>query len=351
MKDETLDSKILIVDDDVSQTKYLAFVLEIAGYKHVRCINDSRRVLAACIEFQPDLVLLDLVMPYHDGFHLLNLIQRHVSGKTYLPIFVVTAESTLESRKRALSNGAADFILKPYLPEEICLRVRNMLRVRRLQCALEEQNQFLETEVRVRTRELEDYQLDLKEAQIEITLRLAKAGEHHDEDTGQHTQRVGITCSLLGQTIGLPEEQVTLIRRASPLHDVGKIGVPDTILLKTGKLTPDEREIMKKHCAIGADLLSGGSSELVKMAERIALTHHERWDGLGYPHSLRGDDIPVESRILAVADVFDALVHDRPYKKAWSLDETIAEIRQNRGLHFDPRVVDAFLELPHADLV
>lgn len=344
-------SKILVVDDDKGQTDYLSLVLRLNGYENVLCINDSRGVLSACIEFNPDLILLDLIMPQPDGFHLLKLINQKLARNTYLPIFVLTAEANLEARKRALASGATDFILKPFLPEEVCLRVQNLLRVRVLQRELEIKNYILEQEMQVRTKELENYQLDLREAQIEITLRLAKAAEHHDDDTGQHTQRVGLMCSILAQSIGLPDEQVTLIRRAAPLHDVGKIGVPDNILLKPDRLSTDEREIMQRHCVIGADLLSGGNSELVKMAETIALTHHERWDGSGYPQGLHHEEIPIESRISAVADVFDALTHNRPYKKAWPVDETILEIQRNSGLHFDPLIVNAFMDLPHRELV
>lgn len=351
MSTDIFDSKILVVDDDRSQTDYLSLVLRVAGYKQIQCINDSRGVLSACIEFDPDLILLDLLMPQPDGFHLLKLIHQRMGRKTYLPIFVLTAEASLETRRRALLGGASDFILKPFLSEEVCLRVHNLLHVRALQRELELHNSVLQREILSRTQELENYQLDLREAQIEITLRLAKAAEHHDDNTGQHTQRVGMVCSLLAQSIGLTDDQVTLIRRAAPLHDVGKIGVPDTILLKPQSLTAGEREIMQRHCEIGADLLAGGNSELVKMAETIALTHHERWDGTGYPYNLQSDAIPIESRILAVADVFDALTHDRPYKGAWSVDKTVHEIRHNRGLHFDPLIVDAFMELPHTELV
>ncbi len=351
MNSQMLNSRLLLVDDEVEQTRFLELALRLEGYQHIQSLNDSRGVVSALIEFQPDLIVLDLVMPHLDGFQLLELIHRRVGPTTYLPVLVVTAESNLEARMRALSSGAADFILKPFLPAEVCLRVRNMLRVRLLQRQLEEQNGMLEEKVKIRTQELEEYQLDLKQAQIEITLRLAKAAEHHDDDTAQHTQRVGVTCSWLSQSLGIPEDTITLIRRASPLHDVGKIGVPDAILLKQGGLTPFERAVMQKHCEIGADLLAGGKSDLVQMAEGIALNHHERWDGSGYPRGLRGDEIPIESRILAVADVFDALCHDRPYKTAWPVEKAIAEIRQQRGAHFDPDIVDAFLELPHESLI
>jgi len=351
MNAEVLNSRLLLVDDEAEMTRFLETTLRMAGYEHVRALNDPRGFLSSLIEFQPDLVVLDLWMPHLDGFHLLDVIHRHTDAMSYLPVLVVTAEADLAARLQALSSGAADFILKPFLPAEICLRVHNLLNVRLLQKQLRQENRILEAEMKERTIELEDYQLDLKQAQIEITLRLAKAAEHRDDNTGQHTQRVGITCTLLAQTLGLPEERITLIRRASPLHDVGKIGVPDSILLKPARLLPTERQMMERHCAIGADLLSGGKSELLKTAEQIALSHHERWDGSGYPHRLQGEEIPIESRVLAAADVFDALTHDRPYKKAWPLEQAIGEIRQQRGKHFDPLVVDAFLELPHADLV
>ena len=351
MNPQLLDSKLLIVDDEDELTRFLEITLRLAGYQHVRSLNDSRGFLSSLIEFQPDLIILDLMMPHFDGFYLLDIVHRHIGELNFLPVLVVTAHASLDARLRALSSGAADFILKPYLPDEIILRVRNLLNVRQLQKQLQQENRILEAEMRERTIELEDYQLDLKQAQIEITMRLAKAAEHRDDTTGQHTQRVSITCTMLAQVMGLLEEQVTLIRRAAPLHDVGKIGVPDAILLKSDNLLPSERRMMERHCEIGADLLSGGKSDLLKTAEQIALSHHERWDGSGYPHHLRGEEIPIESRILAAADVFDALTHDRPYKKAWPLHQVVGEIRQQAGKHFDPAVVDAFLELPHQDLV
>lgn len=351
MNSQILNSRILLVDDEAEQTQFLEFALRLAGYKRILSLNDPRRVLSSLIEFQPDLIVLDLMMPHFDGFRLLNLIHRQIGKTAYLPILVVTAETGIESRIRALSSGAADYILKPFLPDEICLRVRNILRVRQLNERLKEENLILGEEIKEKRQELADTQLDLKQAQIEITLRLAKAAEHHDNDTGQHTQRVGVICTLLAQSLGLPEEQTTLIRQASPLHDVGKIGVPDEILLKPGRLTPYEHEVMERHCEIGSDLLSGGKSDLVQLAEQIALNHHERWDGSGYPNRLKGEEIPIESRILAVADVFDALCHDRPYKPAWPIKQAVAEIREQQGRHFDPSVVDAFLALPLPNLV
>ncbi len=208
----------------------------------------------------------------------------------------------------------------------------------------EQGKQLLEQRVQERTEEL-------AQSQIEILSRLARAAEFRDDDTGQHTQRVAHTAALLAHSLGLQSEQVELIRQAAPLHDVGKIAISDMILLKPGKLTDEEFATMKSHAALGAALLSDGHSEVVQLAERIAGAHHERWDGKGYPQRLAGEQIPLEGRILAIADVFDALTHERPYKKAWSVAEAVAEITRQSGQQFDPQVVKAFLSLPHEDLL
>ena len=207
----------------------------------------------------------------------------------------------------------------------------------------EQAKQLLEQRVRERTA-------DLAQSQIEMLTRLARAAELRDDDTGQHTQRVARTAALLAQALGLPEAHVALIRQAAPLHDVGKIGISDLILLKPGRLTEAEFATMRTHAALGAALLADGQSQVVLMAERIAGSHHERWDGTGYPQRLAGRDIPLEGHILAVADVFDALTPARPYKQGWPIAEAVAEIGHQRGRQFDPQVVDAFLLLPHADL-
>jgi putative two-component system response regulator len=202
-----------------------------------------------------------------------------------------------------------------------------------------------------RTAALSLSQIELKESQLEVIARLARAGEQHDCDTGLHTQRVAITAALIAEKMELQAGNIETIRQAAPLHDVGKIGVSDAILLKPGKLTPAEYAIMQTHCQLGAQLLSGGRSDVVQMAERIALTHHEKWNGTGYPYGLKKEAIPVEGRILAVADVFDALTHIRPYKKAWTVEEALDEICRQAGTHFDPQVVEALLELSCEDLI
>lgn len=295
-------------------------------------------------------MILDLMMPHLDGFQVMNLIGAIV-GETYFPILVVTAIGSRETRRQALARGAMDYVDKPFEADELCLRINNLIRVRLLQQQLQEQNRLLEERVYERTRELKDYQLELKESQIEVIVRLAHAAEHRDDDTGQHTQRVGLVCSLLARNIGLSEDEVGVMQRAAPLHDVGKIGIPDSILLKPGRLDEEERHIMQTYCAIGSDLLSGGQSELVQLAERIAASHHEKWDGSGYLNGLQEDQVPIEGRMLAVADVFDALTHERPYKQAWPVADAVAEISSQRGRHFDSIVVDAFMGLPHAGLL
>jgi putative two-component system response regulator len=246
----------------------------------------------------------------------------------------------LAQKRRALECGADDFILKPFDHDEIVLRLSNLLRMHLAHTKLQKQTAGLEESVRTRTR-------DLQEAEFEMLERLALAAEYRDDATGQHTYRVSRTAALLSHAAGLPSHQCDLIRRAAPLHDIGKIGIADGILLKKGALSDAERETMRTHTAIGAKILSGSRSALLQLAEDIALSHHEHWDGAGYPAGLQGDAIPLAGRIVSIADVFDALVKERPYKGAWGLEEAVEEILRNRGRQFDPVLVDAFASLPH----
>lgn len=352
MDNSTLrQAKILIVDDETSQSNYVSDALLFDGYINIRSLADPRSVLAILLEWQPDLIILDLRMPYVDGFQVLSLIASVKKQDEYLPILINSADDTPENRQRALSHGAIDFLRKPFLANELCLRITNLLRIRLQHVALQEQTRSLVEVIQERTQELEAYQLELKEAHLETINRLARAAEHHDQETGEHTQRVAGHCSLLAQGLNLGEDRVSLLQSAAALHDVGKIGIPDGVLLKPGRFTEAEYKIMCRHTLLGADLLSGGHSELLRVAERIALTHHEKWDGSGYPRGLRRDGIDIFGRIVAVADVFDALTHERPYKPAWSLEETIKEIKDQSGRHFDPDIVEVFLSLPHAELL
>lgn len=333
----TLDARILVVDDEQANVQLLERILEMAGYQHVVSTTDPRQVLDLLHTFQPDLILLDLLMPHLDGFAVMEWLHSVVPVDSYLPVLVLTADATSETRRRALAGGAKDFLTKPLDVDEVLLRIANMLDIRFLHLQLQAEKGALEERVQERTRELEG-------SYIETFERLALAAEYRDDDTGQHTLRVGRTAALLAQELSLPTEKVEILRRAAGLHDVGKIGIPDDILLAPRKLTSEEFEVVKTHTVIGAKILSGSRSPLLSMAEEIARSHHERWDGRGYG-GLAGEEIPLYGRITTVADVFDALTHKRPYKEAWPIDEAIAEISRQRGEQFDPRVVDAFMAI------
>jgi len=221
---------------------------------------------------------------------------------------------------------------------EVSLRIRRLLETRLLNLRLSDQNFALEMRVRERTRQRD-------KAQEEMLQRLAVAGEARDDDTGRHTQRVGLLAARVGEALGLPASQTALIRQAAPLHDIGKIGIPDAVLLKPGKLTVEEFAVMRSHTIIGARILADGECDVVRMAAAIARSHHERWDGTGYPDRLAGAAIPVEARIVGLVDVFDALTHDRPYRPAWAYQRVLAHVASERGRHFDPAICDVFLSV------
>ena len=331
-KEHLVDARILVIDDEQANVRLLERILEGAGYVHVRSTTDPEAVVELVEAFRPDLLLLDLKMPRMDGFEILGLLPSLLPD---LPVLVLTADLDREVKRRALAAGARDFLTKPFDVDEVLLRIVNMLDIRFLTLDLKIENTTLEERVRERTRELEG-------SYIETFERLALAAEYRDDDTGQHTRRVGRMAALIAGELGLGDEDLRLLEPAAGLHDVGKIGIPDSILLAPRKLTPEEFEVVKTHTTIGAKIMSGSPSPLMQMAEEIAWSHHERWDGTGYAGAV-GEEIPLMGRITTVADVLDALTHDRPYKKAWPLDESIAEIRAQRGSQFDPQVVDAFL--------
>ena len=329
-------ARIMIVDDEPGNVNLLKRLLERAGFHKLDSTNDPREAVGLYVETRPDLILLDLHMPHLDGLAVMDRLNEIVEA-SYMPILMLTGDISPEARRDALSRGAKDFVNKPFNADEVLLRIRTLLETRFLYLQIQSQNQMLEAKVRERTRELEA-------AQIEIIERLARAAEFRDDNTGQHTERVGQMAALLARELGLADSEVSLIRRAAPLHDVGKIGIPDSILLKLGKLTPAEFELVKTHTTIGARILSGSRFALLRMAEEIAFSHHEQWDGRGYA-GLAGDQIPLAGRIVTVADVFDALTQKRPYKAAWPVEEAVAEIERQRGRQFDPNVVDAFLRI------
>jgi putative two-component system response regulator len=340
-------ARILIVDDQEQNIRLLTRILNRAGYENVAATTNPEDTLAIQAQFKPDLVLLDLHMRGKDGFEVLSELLSPERGGEHLPVIMITADDTADMKRHALALGAKDFVGKPFDSAEVLLRIKNLLETKFLHQSLQGQNFELEKKVAERTRELE-------ESQLEVLERLAAAVEFRDDDTGEHTKRVGMVSAMLADALGLHAETVQLIGRGAPLHDIGKVGIPDNILLKAGPLTTEEFEIMKAHTVIGARMLANGRSELVRISQRIALSHHEWWDGSGYPHRTSGHRIPLEARIVAVADFLDALTHDRPYRLAWSIDATLAEIKGRSGSHFDPAVADALMVIDwrkHSSLV
>jgi len=330
--------KVLVVDDNAANVALMEQLLHEAGYLSVLSTQEPEGVAEICRAWQPDLVLLDLHMPRVDGFEVMDQIQELMDEPQNLPVVVLTADATPEARRRALAMGARDFVTKPIDGRELLLRTGNVLQTRQLQLELQLQNASLEASVRQRT-------LDLEAARLESLTVLAAVGEFHDDDTYRHTQRVGALAASLGRALDMSETACADVRSAAPLHDLGKVGVPREILRKPGPLSDAEREIMMRHPVIGAQILASASSPLLRLAGLIARSHHERWDGSGYPDGLSGGQIPLAGRITAVADVFDALTHDRPYKSAWEIAAAIELIAEESGRHFDPEVASAFAAL------
>jgi putative two-component system response regulator len=338
------DMRIVVVDDEQANTILLAGLLKRWDFSNVVAVTDPTRVVDEFTTLVPDLVLLDVSMPVLSGFDVMRLLEPWTGGDTPVPVVVLTADVTDETKHKALKFGARDFLTKPFDPEEVRLRVSNQLELRLLQLQVKAHTDDLEDRVRRRT-----HQLEL--SRLELVHRLALAAEYRDDDTHEHAHRIGHTAALLADGVGLAIGAVERIRLAAPLHDIGKIAIPDSILLKPAKLTPDEFETIKTHAAIGARILAGSRSQLLRTAAEIALSHHERWDGNGYPGGLAGVAIPMAGRLVAVADVFDALAHRRPYKEPWPVAEAVAEILSQSGRHFDPDVVEAFEALDHDALV
>ena len=330
------EAKILIVDDQPANVTLIEKMLDIDGYTNVISTTDPTQVESIYMEQASDLVLLDLNMPEMDGYQVLAKIRE--IDPDYPPIIVLTAQSDRESRIKALELGARDFLAKPFDRVELMTRIRNMLEVRIMTTAMKNQNKILDGMVRDRTKELND-------TRLEVIRRLGRAAEYRDDLTGFHIIRMSRYSQLLGRAAGMDENAAEALLNASPMHDIGKIGIPDNILLKPGKFEPDEWEVMKTHVDIGVEILSGSDSKLMDMAAEIAQNHHEKWDGTGYPCGIAGEDIPLTGRIVAVADVFDALTTERPYKKAWPIDEAIEFLKEQSGKHFEPRLIELFLEI------
>ncbi len=328
-------ARILAVDDEATNLRLLERLLHSVGYTNVTTTTDPTQTLPLCQAADVDLILLDLNMPGMDGYEVMRAL-RKAAFDVPPAVIVLTAQGAHDFMLRALELGARDFLSKPFERNELLMRLRNLIEAQLAQRFLHDQKQTLQSLVERRTAELRD-------TRLEVVQRLGWAAEYRDEDTGQHIMRMSRISALIADRLGWGSRDVELMLHASPMHDIGKIGIPDAILLKPGRLDAREWATMQTHTTIGAELLSGDDSALMVLAKEIALTHHERWDGTGYPAGLAGESIPLAGRICGLADVFDALTSERPYKSAWSVEAAIELIHDARGSHFDPEVADAFL--------
>lgn len=325
---------VLVVDD--TETNIDILVETLGDVYDVSVAMDGESALEDIAERKPDLILLDIMMPGMDGYEVCERLKKNNSTKN-IPVIFLTAMTEEQDEAKGLALGAVDYITKPFSPDLVKSRVRNQLELKRHRDHLEEL-------VRERTAQLIKAFETIKSASLDTILRLSRAAEYKDEDIGAHILRMSNYSAAIAGRMGLDEKVVDSILYAAPMHDIGKIGTPDSILLKPGKLDPDEWEIMKQHTVNGGRILEGSDAEFIKLGEVIALTHHERWDGNGYPNGLKGTQIPLAGRIVAIGDVFDALTSKRPYKKPFSLERSYHIIKEARGSHFDPDVVDAFFE-------
>jgi putative two-component system response regulator len=333
MKNGDAIANILVVDDDPAVQRMIRRILGRAGY-NVLLANGGQEAFDKIAANLPDLIMLDLSMPMLDGFEVATHLKSQ-SETREIPIILITGLDSSQNHVKALDAGANDFLSKTAEPEEILARIRSHLKVKQLNDQLSNYRTSLEKTVSLRTAQLKD-------ASLEIIWRLTAASEYRDNETGAHIKRMSHYSATIAQKMGLAKKAIEAILYGAPMHDIGKIGIPDNILLKPDKLDDKEWEIMKQHAIIGDNILKGSKIGFVRMGAMIARTHHEKWDGSGYPYGLKGRQIPLAGRIVALADVFDALTSKRPYKEAFSIEKSYRIIEQGRGNHFDPDVVDAF---------
>jgi putative two-component system response regulator len=334
-------AKILVVDDEDRNLRLMTLLLTPFGYD-VLTASNGREALEKVHVSPPDVILLDIMMPQVDGFEVARQLKEEEETKI-IPIVMVTALNEVEDRVKALEAGADDFLSKPVDKTELRARVQSLLRVKAYNDHMRNYQQELEAEVAKRTIQLRQAFKKLKEVSLESICHLCRAAEYKDEYTADHIKRMSFYAFAVARKMGLNKQTVEDLLYTAPMHDAGKIGIPDHILLKPGKLNKKEWEIMRQHTTMGAKILAGSGAKFIKLAQTIALTHHEKWDGSGYPKGLKGSKIPLVGRIAAIADVFDALTSRRPYRmRPFSLEEAFNYIREERGRHFDPKVVDAF---------
>ncbi len=327
---------VLVVDDDPGVQHMMRRILSRSGY-NVHIADGGKEALDKIAADFPDLIMLDLSMPMLDGFEVATYLKSNPKTRE-IPVILITGLASSQNHVKAMDLGVNDFLSKTAEPEEILARIRSHLKIKQLNDQLNDYRAFLERMVALKTAQLKD-------ASIEIIWRLSAASEYRDNETGEHIKRMSHYAAAIARQMGLKKKAVETLLFAAPMHDIGKIGIPDSILLKPGKLNGQEWEIMKSHTTIGAEILAGSNVGLVIMGRVIALTHHEKWDGSGYPQGLKGRKIPLVGRIVAIADVFDALTSKRPYKEAFSVKQSNRIIYKGRGSHFDPEVVDAFLSI------
>jgi putative two-component system response regulator len=331
-KSKKTDFSILVVDDEPANIDLLQGIL--SPYYQVKVAPTGHIALKVVEQFTPDLILLDIMMPGIDGHEVCRQIKTSPELAPRLakvPIIFVTALGQGQDEEKGFELGAVDYITKPISPALVLARVKTHI-------SLAHQVRVTEQEVKIRTQEL------LRSQQSAISM-LAAAGHYNDTDTGHHIWRMAAYCQCLALASGWSPEDASLLAQAAPMHDTGKIGIPDSILKAPRRLTFDEMEVMRTHAAIGYEILTRSNSPLFSLAAEIARYHHEKWDGSGYPYALKGDRIPLSARIVAIADVFDALTMKRPYKKAWPDDEAFSYIENESGKHFDPQLVSAFLSI------
>jgi len=342
--------RILVIEDDPMNNRLLTTILNRLGYTADSAF-DGLSGLEKVESFPPDLILLDLDLPGMHGYEVARRLKQADQTKI-IPIVIVSSFTEVEYRIKALEAGADDFLSKPIDQVELRARVQSLLKVKDYNDYMVGHQKALEKEVDKRTLQLrrafEDLKAaseKLKRASLDTTIRLSQAAEYKDTETGSHIKRMGYYTEAIARTMGLPFRDIEAILYAAPMHDIGKIGIPDKILLKKGSLNEQEWEIMKQHTIIGGNILSGSDSFIIQMAEQIALTHHEKWDGSGYPRGLRGLEIHMWGRISAIADVFDALTTRRPYKTALPVENALDLLEKSRGTHFSPDVLDAFFSI------
>jgi putative two-component system response regulator len=334
---------VLVVDDEEQVREVMRALLESLGYQ-VRLAVDGADALEKVGAGATDLVLMDATMPRLDGIETVRRLKQDEQTRI-IPVIMVTGLNDLETKVRALEAGADDFLAKPLERVELQARIASLLKVKALNDQSRSYQRDLEAAVEERTRQLEDALAHQRRLSLEAIYRLARAAEFRDEDTGAHLRRISRYAASTARQMGLSERTVEAILYAAPMHDVGKIGIPDQILLKPGKLDERETQVMKMHTTIGAQILQGSIADYLRLGEVIAVSHHEKWDGTGYPRGLTGAKIPLAGCVTAIADVFDALTTKRPYKEPFPVDRALAIVHEGRGRHFHPDVVDAFFAI------